>query len=258
MLQFRLTKRFPKFKPGCTIVRMKNCLLMVLFFSFALSMPLTAQAEDGFISSNKSPLHTRIENSVAEFVQRQTTALPGKVSYRVDEIDRRLVLSPCDELEAFLPSGSQLIAKTSVGVRCTKAGGWNILVSVQIKISLPVLVSARQLLPGHVLQEQDMSRLAIEATHMTYLTDTQQALGQVLRYGIGAGQILRPDMLRPPYSVTQGQVVQLIVRGGGFSVNNTGAALSNASAGQAVQVRVGASRVINGIARSRGVVEIEL
>jgi flagella basal body P-ring formation protein FlgA len=199
--------------------------------------------------------HTQITKLVSAFVQQQTATLAGKVDYQIEELDSRIVLAPCTNLETFLPSGSQLIGKTSVGVRCAKQNGWQILVPVQIKITLPLLVSARQLPVGHTLQEQDISRQTIEISRTDGYTDAKQVIGKVLRYSIAAGQVLRDDMLRPPYSVTQGQIVQTTIRGKGFSIRGEGVAMSNASEGQSVQVRVGSGRMISGAARN-GVVEI--
>ena len=201
--------------------------------------------------------HTQIKNVVAAFVQQQTAALPGKVSYKINEIDQRITLSECARLEAFLPSGSQLMGKTAIGVRCNEANGWSIFVPVQIRISLNLLVSARPLPLGHTLQKEDIASQAIETSRTDGLTDPRQAVGKVLRYNIAAGQVLREDMLRLPYSVTQGQVVQLAVQGSGFSIRSEGVALSNASEGQTVQIRTNLGRVISGVARAGGVVEIK-
>lgn len=200
--------------------------------------------------------HEQVRNVVNTFVQQQTASLPGKASYKVDEIDRRIVLPECARIEAFLPAGSQLLGKTAVGVRCLEKNGWSLFVPVQVRLSVDLLVSARQLPLGHTLQEDDLARQTTEITQATGFTDTSKVVGKVLRYGITAGQVLREDMLRLPYSVTQGQVVQLVVQGKGFSIRSEGVALNNASEGQAVQVRVAAGRVIGGTARSGGVVEI--
>lgn len=162
----------------------------------------------------------------------------------------------CARLEAFLPTGSQFIGKTAIGVRCFGKDGWNIFVPVQIKVSINLLVSARQLPLGHILQEQDLSSQMTETSQTEGLTDPKQAIGKVLRVSIAAGQVLREDMLRPPFSVTQGQIVPLMVQSNGFSVRSVGAALGNASDGQAVQVRSSSGRVVGGIARANGVVEI--
>ena len=200
--------------------------------------------------------HARIRNTVTTFVQQQTAALTGKVSYQIDEIDTRTSLSECAKLEAFLPAGSQFIGKTSVGVRCAEKNGWSIFVPVQVKVSLNLLVSARQLPMGHTLREEDLASQTIEASSIGGFIDPKQVLGKVLRHGITAGQLLRADMLRPPYSVTQGQVVQISVQGNGFSIRNERIALNSASEGQSVQVRTGSGRVISGVARADGVVEI--
>lgn len=158
-------------------------------------------------------------------------------------------------MEAFLPNGSQLAGKTSIGVRCNEKNGWNILVPVQIKITQELLISARQLTLGHVLHEQDIAKQSIEMSRPAGFTNPEQVLGKVLRYSIAAGQVLRDDMLRAAYSVTQGQFVPITSHGPGFSVRNEGVALNNASEGQNVQVRVGSGRVIGGVARN-GTVEV--
>jgi len=200
--------------------------------------------------------HALIKDAVTAFVQKQTATLPGKVAYKVEEIDRRIVLPECGKLEAFLPAGGKFIGKTAVGVRCNEAQGWSIFVPVQIRVSINLLVSARQLPPGHTLQEGDLAAQPTETTQSGGITEAKQVVGKVLRYGIAAGQVLREEMLRPPYSIVHGQAVQLVMQGNGFSIRNEGVAMGNASEGQTVQVRVGASRVISGIARAGGVVEV--
>lgn len=221
-----------------------TCLLLLL--------PLTALGAD-----KPSPASTQaqIAKLAASFVKQQTAGISGKVDYQIEELDPRISLTPCSRMEAFLPSGSQLIGKTSIGVRCNEQNGWQILVPARITVTLQLLVSARQLQPGQVLQAADLATQSVEISRATGFTDPTQVVGKVLRYGIAAGQILRDDMLRAPYSVTQGQVVQIIARGNGFSVRNEGAALNNAGEGQTVQVRIASGKVISGTARN-GVVEV--
>lgn len=250
-------------------------LILVAFLLLQSAAGGVASAGDtaGRSAPSAAQDHAQIRNTVTQFVEQQIAALPGKATYQIDEIDRRIALPLCANFEAFLPPGSQLIGKTSVGVRCasqsrqeenqgkvttgqTRTNGWSIFVPVQIRVSLNLLTSARQLPPGHTLQEQDLASQATEASRMEGFTDPQQVLGKVLRYGISAGQVLREDMLRQPYSVKQGQVVQIAVQGNGFSIRSEGVALNNAGEGQAVQIRVSSGRVVSGVARAGGVVEI--
>lgn len=200
--------------------------------------------------------HAQIKNVAAAFVEQRIASLPGTITYKIDDIDQRIAMPACENLEAFLPPGSQLIGKTAIGVRCLAKTGWSIFIPVQIKVRLKLLISARQLPLGHTLLEQDINTQSSETSQTEGLTDPVQAIGKILRYSIAAGQVLREDMLRAPFIVTQGQTVQLITQGDGFNIHNEGTALGNASEGQTVQVRIGIGRVISGVARSNGIVEI--
>lgn len=200
--------------------------------------------------------HALVRGAIAAFVQQQTADLPGKVTFSVGEIDRRISLPECGKLEAFLPAGGKLIGRTAVGVRCNEARGWSISVPVQIRVNSNLLISARALPLGHTLREEDIATQTTETTQAGGITDVKQVVGKVLRYGINTGQVLREAMLRAPYSIVQGQSVQLILRGNGFSVRNEGVALNNASEGQQVQVRTRSGRTLGGIAGPDGMVEI--
>lgn len=263
MLHFRLIRCFQSLHVEFTIARMKPqimsvmCLLLGIAAWPATSAPSVPATSGRPISANAS-LHQRISGVVANFVRQQTSSLPGNVSFHVDEIDPRLALTACERIEAFLPERSRMLGRVSVGVRCNAARGWKIYVPVQVSATLDLLVAAGRLPIGHVLRDRDLSSVTMEVTQMTGLTDRKQAVGKTLRYGIAAGQVLTEQMMRPAYSVTQGQIVQLVANGSGFSINSEGAALNNASEGQSVQVRVKSSRVIGGVAGSNGVVEVGL
>lgn len=224
---------------------MKKILLLVWLFIHCATAVATPQQD-----------HASLRATVDSFVRQQTAGLPGKVTFNVDEIDRRIALRPCNKIEAFLPSGSKLIGRVAIGVRCNEANGWSIFIPVQIKITRDLLISARQLSRGQIVREEDLTRQTTETTQNIGITDARQVIGKVLRYSIAAGYILREDMLREPYSVKQGQSVRLSIQGGGFSLSSSGVALNNASEGETVQIRTLSGRVVSGIASEEGVVQI--
>lgn len=223
---------------------MKKCILF-------LSMSLISTQLYASVQS-----HDAIRAEVGAFLQQQTAGQPGQMNYQVEDIDPRLVLQACDDLEPFLPTGSRLIGKTSVGVRCNRDKGWTIFVPVQIKLTQQLLINTRQLAAGHVISADDLSTQSREVNRLDGLTDPLQVVGKVLRYSISAGQMLRSEMLRVPYSVKQGQTVQLLVQGDSFSIRSSGVALNDASEGQLAKVRNYAGSVVNGVAHGNGVVEI--
>lgn len=200
--------------------------------------------------------HAALRAAVGEFVQRQTAALPGKVSFSVDEIDSRVSLAACDSIEAFLPTGGKLAGRASVGVRCNQPGGWRIFVPVQIRVSVDLLATSRQLAMGQVVGAADLTRQTVENPQSDGLTDAAQVIGQVMRYSVSQGTLLRAAMLRAPYSIKQGQAVQLSIQGNGFTISGSGVALNNAAEGETVQIRTPSSRVISGVAADNGTVKI--
>lgn len=217
---------------------------------------LSAQAAEQQNRRAPQQSHAEIRATAETFVRAQTQTLPGQVAISVSEIDRRIALPACTALEAFLPPGGQLLGNSSVGVRCTGPKPWTLFVPVHVKVSASMLIASRPLQQGQVLHAEDLASQSGELTHAGILTDPAQAVGKVLKFGIGAGQVLKQDMLRAPYAVTQGQAVQLHVEGEGFMIHSEGQALGNAAEGQRVQVRTSSGQVVSGVARTGGVVEV--
>lgn len=200
--------------------------------------------------------HGLLRATVARFVTQQTVGMGGKIAFTVDNIDPRITLQACHKIQAFLPTGSQLIGRVSVGVRCVKKNGWNIYIPVQIRITRDLLISAHSLTSGQIIHKEDLSRLSTETTQNIGMTDEKEVIGKVLRYSVAARYMLRADMLRKPYTVKQGQPVRISIKASGFTLSSTGVAMRNASAGETVQVRTTSGRMVSGIAGAGGIVEI--
>jgi flagella basal body P-ring formation protein FlgA len=200
--------------------------------------------------------HEEIRAAIAGFAHDQTLSLPGQVTVKVGEIDRRIALPACAEPEPFLPPGGRLLGNATVGVRCPGSNGWTLFVPVQIKVHATLLIAARPLRQGQMLSAEDLSGQNGELSQPGTLTDPAQAVGKVLKFGVGAGQALRQDMLRAPYVVTQGQTVQIQVEGGGYRIHSEGQALGNAAEGQSLRIKAASGQVISGMARPDGSVEV--
>ncbi|HUX89163.1 MAG TPA: flagellar basal body P-ring formation chaperone FlgA [Gallionellaceae bacterium] len=202
-----------------------------------------------------SQSHAVIRDTVLAFVQTQTRALPGKVSIQVSEIDRRIVLPACPALEAFLPAGTQLNGNSNVGVRCNGKQSWSLFVQVNVKISVNLLTANTTLRQGQTVGAEDIGSLSSESLQAGTMTDPAQAIGKIMKYGVAAGQILRQDMLRAPYTVKQGQTVRIRVQGSGFRVSAEGQSLNNAAEGETALVRTPSGQTASGVVRG-GIIEV--
>jgi len=205
--------------------------------------------------AGKAQSHAAIRETAEAFVRAQTKALPGKASIQVAELDKRLNLPACPTLEAFLPPGAQLNGNSSVGVRCISKQNWSIFVPVSVKITITMLTLNKTLQQGQTVHTDDLGSLTSETLQTGTLTDPAQAVGKIMKFGVGAGQILRYDMLRAPYTVKQGQAVKVQVLGSGFRVASDAQALSNAADGETTTARTASGQLISGIVKG-GVIEI--
>ena len=199
-----------------------------------------------------------LQSALEDYLRTQTQGLPGKVTYSIGQLDARTQLAPCSVFEPFLPSGSRLWGKATVGVRCLGPSAWTIYVPVQVNVTGRYFVSARSMPAGYVVAPSDVvSRKGdLSTLPANIITDASQAVGKTVKNGFSAGQPLRSDQLTAPWAIQQGQSVKAVSSGPGFSVSSEGKALNNAVAGQVVQVRTNSGHVVSGIARPDGVVEV--
>lgn len=209
-----------------------------------------------------APALSHAQNSLADtldhYLRTQTQGLPGKVSYSVGQLDSRTQLTPCNAFEPFLPAGSRLWGKATVGVRCLGPSAWTIYIPVQVNVQGNYLVTARSMSAGQLVAAADVVSRSGDLSSLpaNILTDQAQAVGKTVKNGVAAGQPLRSDFLIAPWAVQQGQSVKLLSKGSGFSVSSEGKALNNAVDGQVAQVRTASGQTLSGIARPGGVVEI--
>ncbi|EXI81454.1 MAG: Flagella basal body P-ring formation protein FlgA precursor [Candidatus Accumulibacter appositus] len=218
----------------------------------ALLILLLAAASGGV--GAQASLSAALDN----YLRIQTQGLPGKVSYHIGHLDQYAQEAACSAYEPFLPQGSRLWGRTTIGVRCLAPEAWTIYVPVQIRISGNYLVTARQLNRGQLISASDIyaQQGDLGALPASIVIDPAQAIGKTLKNGVAAGQPLRNDLLTAPWAVQQGQSVKLQSTGAGFSVSNEGKALNNASDGQIAQVRTASGQVVSGVARPGGIVEV--
>lgn len=222
-------------------------LLWFAFVCILFAFPLPSLAQ-------QSPL----EAAIGDYLQTETQGLPGKVTFSIGQLDARTRLKSCDAFQPFLPTGSRLWGRTTIGVRCLGPSEWTIYARVQISVAGKYLVSARAMPAGYLIESQDIvirnGDLGKLPTNI--LTDEAQAIGRKVKNGFAAGQVLRSDQLAVEWAILQGQSVRIVSNGPGFSVSTEGTAINNASAGQVVQVRTASGQTIRGIAQEDGSVDV--
>ena len=193
---------------------------------------------------------------VEQFLQAEAIGLPGQVRVTAGPVDARLNLPACAALQAFLPNGSRVWGKTTVGLRCNAPAPWTIYVPANVQVEGAYYLSAAPLGQGQSLGLQDMVKTQGDLTALPagVITDPKFAIGRTLLVSVTAGTPLRADLLRSAPAIVQGQAVRIVASGTGFSISTEGRALAAAAEGQYVQARTAGGVVISGVAKAGGIV----
>jgi flagella basal body P-ring formation protein FlgA len=172
-------------------------------------------------------------------------------------LDERQKLTPCSRIEPFLPAGTKLRGKATIGLRCADTPGWTAWLPVDIRIWGPALVANGNFTSGQALAEQDVRTEEIDlAREPGAITNMAQIADKTLTRQLNAGQLLRQDQFRIRPMVSQGDMVQVVYSGNGFSVSTEAQALGQASSGQTLRVKTNSGKVLSGVLQPGRIVAI--
>jgi flagella basal body P-ring formation protein FlgA len=194
-----------------------------------------------------------------DYLEQQAAGQPGKVTVTLGALDPRLSLAACPAPQAFQAPGARAWGKTTVGVRCS-APAWTIYIQAQVSVVASYIASAVPLAQGQPVDAAQLATLQgdIAALPNGVATDAAQVVGKTPAISLPAGVPLRLDQLKARPVVQQGQSVQLVSRGAGFSVSGEARAIGTAAEGQVVQARTARGSIVSGVARAGGLIEVAL
>lgn len=193
---------------------------------------------------------------IEQFLATQTAGLPGRVRISIDT-PLSGDLPPCDALEPFLPSGSRLWGRVSVGVRCNAGQAWTRYVQAYIAVIATYQVATRQIEAGQALSPADTAAREADLTTLpaSVIVDSTQLGGMVALNRISLGAPIRRESLRGMSIVQQGQTIKVVTRGQGFVVSTEGKAMASAATGALIQVKIQGGQLISGNVRPDGSIE---
>jgi flagella basal body P-ring formation protein FlgA len=200
-----------------------------------------------------------VQSLATEASQR---AAPGlRVEVRVGQLDPRLKLAPCTQVQPYLPPGMRLWGAARIGLRCMDAGvRWNVFLPVTVDVYGPGLVAAAALPAGATLTAADLAPATVNlsAAASNTINDPGQAIGRALARPLSPGDALRSGDLRVRQWFAAGDTVRIVAGGTGWRIHGEGQALNPGIEGQAVRVRTESGRIVSGLAASERTVEVPL
>lgn len=206
--------------------------------------------------------HATIEAAAEARVRQQLPATSNRREVQAQPVDPRLKLGECPApLEAALPPAFDRGRRITVTVRCRGPQPWKIYVPVTVHEIVPVLVAARALARGALLEKDDLvvEERSLGGIRRGYLRAGDLYAGMRLTRSVGSGQVLTPALIAAEKVVRRGQKITLVAAGRGLSIAAEGVALTDGALGQRIKVRnMSSNKEVEGIVRSEQRVEILL
>jgi flagellar basal body P-ring formation protein FlgA len=199
-----------------------------------------------------SGLDGALEQQVRQLALDGTRAgTPGKprVEVVVGQLDPRLRLAPCQQVQPYLPEGMRLWGKSRIGLRCTQGvTRWNVYLPITVKVFGPALVATGGAPAGSVLAAADLGVAEVDLAedNSPPVIRAELAVGRTLARPLHAGQGLRQSHLKARQWFAAGETVTVLAQGEGFSVASEAQALNPGIEGQPVRLRTESGRVLTG------------
>ncbi|WP_310460377.1 flagellar basal body P-ring formation chaperone FlgA [Sphaerotilus sp.] len=216
----------------------------------------TAWAEPQAADALPAALSRRVievtRTAMADTGDARVEVIPG-------QLDPRLRLAPCQQIDPYLPPGTLPWGRTRVGLRCVSGPvAWNVYLPVTVKVWRKAVVSTATLAAGSELSAADLqvAEVDVAGSSAPVFTETARLLGRRLVNAVGAGVAMRADNLRVRQWFAAGDKVTLVYKGEGFEASTDGQALNSGMDGQPVRVRVSSGQVLTGLPIAENRVEV--
>ena len=236
--------------------RQRFVVLILLLSCGALLRAAPARAAAAFEPA------AAIRDVAARFVREQMpAALRAQAHIDVQGPAPALHFPRCVQLQARAFGAASPFGAQTVEVSCQAPQRWSLYLPVRVDTLQGAVLALRALGAGHVVAPADLTVVSRDLSSLPAgaLSDPRQAVGQVLRYGVAAGQALSRDMLRGPQLIHYGQSVSMIAVAPGMRLSALGIALQDGSQGQDILVRNAQSgRVVHGVVGADGDVLVQV
>ena len=148
-----------------------------------------------------------------------------------------------------------------MGVRCPGTQPWTLYVPVKVSVHETVVVAARPLSKGMIVQAQDVKMLERDLAEMRsgYYKDLSQVVGKQIIRTVSMGAAITNPMVKSRMQIKRGQLISLIAVSHGLKVQMSGEALADGASGERIRVRnLSTKKVLEGIVQSATTVQVAL
>lgn len=196
-----------------------------------------------------------------QMVAQTQGPLPLRAEVEVGQLDSRLRLSPCAQVEPYLPSGTRLWGRTRIGLRCVQGPVlWQVFLPITVKAWGPAWVLRQPIERGSPLTAAHAERTEVDWAEgvAPVLARPEDWVGQRASRTLLPGQVLRKGMVSVPQAFAAGSQVRVRAQGPGYTLLATGEAITHGYVGETARVRMPNRKVLSGTVLNADTVEVGL
>lgn len=185
----------------------------------------------------------------------------ARIEVELGQLDTRLRLAPCGQVQPYLPTGLKMWGKSRIGLRCVDGlARWNVSLPVTVRVFARALVATAALPVGTVLTQAQLqpAEIDIAAEPGQIFTELSVLDGRSLQRPLTVGEAVRSTDLKLKRWFAVGERVQVLASGQGYAIASEGQAMEVGLDGQDVRVRFENGRVVIGRAVGERRVEVLL
>ena len=221
----------------------------------------SAQAQVTNPAGDTSDVYAAAQRWLDNSLAQQSSSLPLRMEVVVGQLDRRLNLAPCQQVEPYLPPNVRLWGRARLGLRCVQGSiKWNVFLPITIKAMGPAWVIKGQVSPGALLTAADAMAVEVDWAENNSAIVANQAdwVGKTATRLLSTGQALRQDMVKAAQVFQTGAQVRVVATGPGFEIAGRAQALSAGVVGQSAMVKMDNGQVITGTVSDERTVRVVL
>jgi flagella basal body P-ring formation protein FlgA len=230
-----------------TSIRGRDRALALLLWLVTLAIALAGALATPVVAAQEAAALPLAE--VLALARSQASAPAGaRLEVIPGQLDPRLKLAPCAQIQPYLPPGAKPWGATRVGLRCVAGPvAWNVYLPVTVKVWGRAVVTTAALPADTPITATDLRLSEVDLAEQASPAFTQidALLGRRLARPLPPGSTLRADSLRARQWFAAGDTVQVLTRGDGFAVSGEAQALSPGLEGQSVRLRTESGRILS-------------
>ncbi len=228
--------------------RLGRHIFLGVAWSLTLGLGL-AGAQTFAPASEGNDVYASAQRWLTDSLAQQGRDLPLRLEVEVGQLDPRLNLAPCQQIQPYLPPNVRLWGRARLGLRCVQGPTkWNVFLPITVKAWGPAWVIKSQIVPGTTLTEADAMATEVDwaENYSPIVANQADWVGKTATRMLSAGQALRQGMVKDPQVFQSGAQVRVVVVGTGFEIVSRAQALSAGVVGQGAKVRMDNGQVVNG------------